>query len=286
MFPPQVRGNAAALILPIPFERTVSYGTGTSLGPRAIIDASPQIELFEEETLVDFAESPRLHTLPPLLDYGTLDVPGYLESIQETIRPRRGKFLLGLGGEHTVTYGTVRGLTDALDQLTIVQLDAHADMAADLHGAYWSHGSVMRRLWEHGPRFVQIGIRSLSRAEYDLVSSGDRITTFFAHDLSERWSVVLDTLRNLEGPVFLTLDVDGLDPSVIPSTGTPQPNGLTWRQTMEIVKTLAHAPRIQWIGADIVEFVPSPHPPGCDLTAARLAMKILAFWHVGRNART
>ena len=176
-----------------------------------------------------------------------------------------------------LTYGVVSGLVDDPAGVTIVQIDAHADLADELNGRRWSHGTVMRRLWERGCRLVQIGIRSLSRAEHELIESGPRIETFFAHDLARRWTELLHVLACLEGRVYLSLDVDGLDPSIVPSTGTPQPNGLSWPQVMELIRAVAAAP-CDWIGADVVEFIASPHPPGCDLTVARLVTKILAYW--------
>jgi agmatinase len=274
---------ADALVLLLPFEKTVSYGSGTSGGPLAILDASKKIELFDEETSVDFSESPKLYTMPDLLDDEIDTVEDYLETLQRHIALLRNKFFLALGGEHTITYGLVKGLVDDCSDLTIVQIDAHADLADKLDGLHWSHGTVMRRLWEEGCRLIQIGIRSLSRPEFELVDSGERITTFFAHRLEEQWAEVLQTLHNLDGAVYLTIDVDGLDPSIIPSTGTPQPNGLSWRQTMGVIREIALSRRIRWLGADLVEYVPSPHPPGCDPIAARLAAKILAWWQSGRR---
>jgi agmatinase len=135
----------------------------------------------------------------------------------------------------------------------------------------------MRRLWERGCRLVQVGIRSLSRPEYELVQGGPRIETFFAHELAARWDELLRLLATLEGPVYLSFDVDGLDPSIIPSTGTPQPNGLSWPQAMAVVRAVVNAP-CDLLGADVVEFIASPHPPGCDLNAARIVTKILAYW--------
>jgi agmatinase len=271
---------ADALILPWPLEKTVSYGAGTHRGPAAIIAASRQIELFEEETLVDFQERPRLHTLPPvaidpIMPEGRL--PEHLAATARYIAQFRERFLLTLGGEHLLTYGVLTGLAEKLDDVTIVQIDAHTDLADELGGRRWSHGTVMRRLWERGCRLVQIGIRSLSRPEYELVRSGPRIETFFAHELAARWDELLRLLARLEGLVYLSFDVDGLDPSVIPSTGTPQPNGLSWPQAMEVVRAVVNAP-CDLLGADVVEFIASPNPPGCDLNAARLAMKILAYW--------
>jgi agmatinase len=291
--PSRSRGQADALILPLPLEETVSYGKGTQGGPQAILNASLQVELFDEETRVDFAEFPKLHTLPPLAGlpplpaddaaYGST-VPECLAEISSYVAVTAGgKFLLTLGGEHLLTFGVIDGLAEDLAGVTIVQIDAHADLADTLGGRRWSHGTVMRRLWEGGCRLVQIGIRSLSRPEYDLIASNDRIVTFFAHDLAQRWPEVIETLAALEGKLYLSLDVDGLDPAVIPSTGTPQPGGLNWRQMMDVLQTVAAALKCHWIGADVVEFIPSPNPPGCDPAAARLAMKLLAFWAKGKG---
>jgi agmatinase len=268
--------NAAdAVLLPLPFERTTSYGRGTWRAPRAIIQASHEVETFDEETQVDFREYPRLHTAAPL-ESGE-DVKGYLEAVRRAAYALRGRFVLTLGGEHTVTYGLVRALTDTPDRLTIVHVDAHADLIDRLHGQTWSHGTVMRRLWESGCRLVQIGIRSVSREEHEFIRSADRVTTYFAHELPGRWADALAHLERLEGDVYLSFDVDGLDPSVIPSTGTPQPDGLTWRQAMDVVRAVAGGPRHYLIGADVVELVPSHEPPGCDLAVAKLVAKILAF---------
>jgi agmatinase len=281
--PSQDRRQADAAIASFPLEMTVSYGTGTSTGPKAILEASRQLEMFDEETLVDFSQSPKLHLLAPAMDCG--DLEQYLEQIAKCASGLRDKFLLSLGGEHTMTYGVVSGLVDDLSEVTVVQIDAHADLADKLGGRHWSHGTVMRRLWERGCRLLQIGIRSLSRDEYKLASSGERIDCFYAHQLARDWEKLLSALRLLRGKVYLTIDVDGLDPAIIPSTGTPQPNGLTWAQTMEIIGCLGRSRNCQWIGSDVVEFVASPNPPGCDIIAARLAMKVLAHWWRGKQER-
>jgi agmatinase len=274
------RERADALVLPLPIEKTVSYGTGAGSGPAAIVAATVQIETFDEETLVEFAESPRLHVLPAVSNDG--DLEQCLARIRDTVRPLRDKFLLCLGGEHSVTYGVIDGLVDDPAEVTIVQIDAHGDLADKLGGRHWSHGTVMRRLWERGCRLVQIGIRSMTRDEYDVSSSSDRIDTHFAYSIEDQWAEILESLRRLKGKVYLTVDVDGLDPSIIPSTGTPQPDGLSWRQTMEVFRVLTGESRCELIGADIVEFVASPVPPGCDPAAARLATKLLAWWWTGR----
>ena len=140
----------------------------------------------------------------------------------------------------------------------------------------------MRRLLERGYRIVQIGVRSLSQEEHRLIRHDDRVATFFAHELPERWGEALDLLAGLRGDVYLSMDTDGMDPSVLPSTGTPQPDGLSWRQAMDVLRVLTASRASQLIGADLVEYIPSPHPPGCDIIAARLLVKLLAFWAAGR----
>ena len=281
--PPCPPEKADVVLVPLPLEQTVSYGTGTWRAPRAILEASCQVEFFDEQTGVDLSESPRVHTLPPLVVHG--EVEDYLAATRDAVRGFRDKFVVGLGGEHLVTYGLVDGLVDDPAEVTLVQIDAHADLIDELDGRRWSHGTVMRRLWERGCRLVQIGVRSLGREEYDLATGDPRIDTYFAHQLPERWPELLETLRRIEGRVYLTIDVDGLDPSVIPSTGTPQPDGLSWRQTIDVIRTLATETRGPLIGADIVELIASPHPPGCDIIAAKLLTKLLAFWAVGKRRR-
>ncbi|MBN1394886.1 MAG: agmatinase [Pirellulales bacterium] len=273
--------RADALLLPLPVEKTVCYGRGAGGGPEAIIKASSQIETFDEETLVEFTEAPRTHTLPPPSSEG--EIEDCLSRINECVRPWRGRFLLALGGEHTVTYGVVTGMVEDPAEVTVVQIDAHADLADRLDGRRWSHGTVMRRLWERGCRLVQIGVRSLSREEYGLASANDRITTYYAHRLKQQWPEVLESLRSLKGKTYLTIDVDGFDPSLVPSTGTPLPGGLSWDEAMEVVRVLTSQSSCRLIGGDVVEFVPSPNPPGCDPTVARLTSKLLAWWWSGRG---
>ncbi len=302
--------NADALLLPLPVEKTVCYGRGTAGGPRAIIAASPQIETFDEETLVEFAQSPRLHTLPPLPAEG--EIEDCLAAIEDYVRSLPEKFLLALGGEHTVTYGVVAGLVaptkprpavapswqqlprqpvqlppqrDDLAGVTVVQIDAHADLADRLHGRRWSHGTVMRRLWERGCRLLQIGVRSLSREEYrtGLRRAAD-------HHL----------LRPSPGGAVGRNPGDAPRPGreslpdastwtvwirrSFPARARRCPAGSAWRQMMEIIRVLCTESRGRLIGADIVEFVPSPVPPGCDPTVARLATKLLAWWWKGHGA--
>jgi agmatinase len=276
--------QADAVILPVPMEKTVSYGRGTGGGPQAIIDASMQIETFDETALVEFADGPRPWTAPAV--DCDCSVEECLRRIESASRQWRDRFLLALGGEHTISYGIVSGLAEELGEVTIVHIDAHADLIDELEGLRWSHGTVMRRLWERGCRLVQVGIRSVSSEEFFLLaSSGPRISTYYAHQLPDRWPELLSELAALEGKIFLSIDVDGLDPAIFPFTGTPLPDGLSWRQMMELIRVLCMHKQARLIGADVVELVPSPTPPGSDPAAARLVSRLLAWWHRGREMR-
>ncbi len=207
------------------------------------------------------------------------------DAFSNSVRPLRDKFVLALGGEHTVTYGLVTGLVDDLAEVTVVQIDAHADLADELDGRRWSHGTVMRRLWERGCRLVQIGIRSLTRSEYDVAAAGPRITTFYAHRLARAVGRVLDYPPQAGGQ-GLPDDRRGragpLDHSQHGHAAAERP---VWRQTIDVLRTLMTESGCQLIAADVVEFVPSPTPPGCDPAAARIVTKMLAWWWAGKKTR-
>lgn len=266
--------NAAAAVLPLPLEKTVSWARGTGGGPGAIIKASHQVEFFDEETLVDLSREPLIHTAEPLENDRSLKE--YLGAAEERAKGLSGKFVVALGGEHTITRAVIKGLCNEPECLHVVQIDAHADLIDRLYGRRWSHGTVIRRIHELGCSIIQVGIRSLSREEYDFAAESDRVRTFFAHEMSRRWSELLDTLLGLEGRVYLTVDIDGIDPSLAPSTGTPQPGGLNWEQLLGVARAVAGG-GADWIGADIVEFIPSSALPGCGMVPARLLAKMLAY---------
>ena len=193
--------------------------------------------------------------------------------------------MLALGGEHTITYGLTMGLAENPADVTVVQIDAHADLADTLDGRHWSHGTVMRRIWERGCRLVQIGIRSLSRKEFEFAATSPRIATYYAHQLDRQWPEILQSLRSLEGKVYLTLDVNGLDP---PSCQVREPHsqgGCRGGERSRLFGCLRPSRGRICCGADIVEFVPSSVTPGCDPVAARLVTKTLAWWWCGLRQR-
>ena len=273
-------------VLPIPYEATTSYVEGTRHGPAALIEASSQVELYDE---VHGDEPCRagIHTLPPLDCRGT---PGdVVDRIRAEVSSHLGRdrFVLSLGGEHTLTVGCVEGAADVLGPLTVVQIDAHADLRDEYGGSPLSHACVMRRLADRHP-MVQIGIRALSVEEARFAKARE-IPVVSAVQIAEERGIPEESrawmARAIDAigteRVYLTFDLDGLDPSIIPAVGTPEPGGLLWHETLALIDALFAARTV--VAADVVELCPIPGSAVSDFTAARLAYKIAG--HALRAAR-
>ncbi len=279
--------TAQALILPIPLEATVSYGGGTAAAPQAIITASQQVELYDREFAREVALEAGIHTLPPL--ELPQDVAEAVQVIRQAtaVAARSGKLVIGLGGEHTVSYGFGLGLLDALGgPLTVVQLDAHSDLRHSYEDSLYSHACVARRLFETPgiAQILQLGIRSVCPEEVALVRAHpDRLRVWYAEDVhAGHWREEL--CARVQGRrVYLTIDVDGLDTAVIPATGTPEPDGLSWRQTLDIIRTVAQSATI--VALDCVELAPVPTLHHADYTTARLVYKALTYALLSRSQR-
>jgi len=287
--PEEARRPAASRVhvLPVPLERTVSYGAGTAAGPAAIIEASRQVELFDRALGGEPALAYGIHTLPPIpVERGTVEE--ILARVQAAVAgiAAAGKLPVVLGGEHTVTIGPVRALAAARGgargtPLAVVQVDAHADLRGEYQGSPYSHACVMRRLVEEtGCELTQVGIRSLC-AEEDAFIKGQpgRVRTFFAEEIhadpAGGWLGEL-AARLAGRSVYLTIDVDGLDPSVVPATGTPEPGGLSWQQATALLETVAAAAgRI--VGIDCVELAPSPGLHAADFAVAKLLYRAISL---------
>ncbi len=266
--------GADAVVLPIPFEMTTSYGGGTRNGPAAILAASPQVELFDHEMELDLAEA-RIHTAPALAP--DLSAPGAMVEIiaREAARlGEGGRWVVGLGGEHTVTAGLVRAAAEKAGRpLAVLQLDAHLDLRATWDRTPWSHACVMRRILEEGHRTAHVGIRNAAREELDLVRERD-LPVFWARSCHTSRGWIDDAVDSLDGPVYLSLDVDGLDPAVIRGTGTPEPGGLGWWQVMDLLDCLFD--RKEVVAADVVELA-APGDVAGEFAAARLVAKLIAL---------
>ena len=270
--PAETSGYAGArlVVLPIPFEATVTYGAGTRDGPAALLAASRQVETFDPDLGVDLADAP-IHTLPALAP--DLSSPGAMTRRIQRAAARflkDGKWVLALGGEHGVTLGLVRAAQKKFGRLSVLQIDAHADLRDEFEGTPYSHASVMRRCVEGGSRTVHVGIRNICREEL-LFAKRRRLPIFWARDCAKGEEWIEDVIDALRSPVYLSFDVDGLDPSIIRTTGTPEPGGLAWWPTMRLLETLFREHEV--VGADVVELV-GGGDAASDFAAARLAAKI------------
>jgi len=266
-------------VLPVPYDLTATYGTGARRGPAAILEASANMELYDEETETEPVTEGIL-TLPPLevrADGPQMMVRRVEAAVGEIVDG--GSMPVVLGGEHSITTGTVRALFARCPGLSVLQLDAHADLRAEYQGTPFSHASVARRISEHCP-LVQAGIRSLSAEEAAFMkgSGGASLTTIFADRMTGPAGLEEAVVRMTEAltdDVFITMDLDVLDPSVMPSTGTPEPGGLAWREVLKILREVTMQKRVR--GFDVVELAPIPGLHAPDFLAARLVYKTMAY---------
>jgi len=277
-------------ILSLPYELTTSYGQGTEHGPKACIEASAQVELYDPILDTDLPAGRAIYTAPPWDGEGAT-LQQQMQGMEEyLVRWFTGQiFPLVLGGEHGSLPAIISALKNHpatggdLSRLTLIQIDAHSDLRGELDGEPFSHACAARRALERGVgKLVQIGIRAFSREEQEFISNDERVTTFFARDFitpcggEEVWNAILDELKGVTGPVWLTLDIDGLDGSLVPHTGTPVPGGLAFWQAVEIIENLFSASDAVVIGADIAEIVPGEDSNLTQFTSAMLAAKIVA----------
>jgi agmatinase len=265
--------RAQVVILPIPYEQTTTYGTGTKEGPQALIDASRHMELYDEELDYEVYQV-GIHTLRELATVAS-GPQAMLERITEVARELldHGKFVVGLGGEHTISVGLVRAYAERFPALSVLQFDAHGDLRDSYQGTPYNHASVLRRIWEIVPA-VQVGIRSLSREEAAWVKAR-QARLFFASEVVGSLSIATAISDALTDDVYITICLDGLDPSIMPSVGTPEPGGLGWYDILRIVRRVAETRHI--VGFDVVELFPIPGNIAPDFLAAKLVYKVLGY---------
>jgi len=283
--------QAGVYVLPAPYEHTSSYILGSDRGPSAIIEASHQVEFYDEQLGYEpFREWKGIATATPL------DLKGKVEgaavsAIEAFVSPHvgSGRFLVTLTGEHTGALGAIRAHAKRYPGLCVVQIDAHGDLRQAYEGNPFSHASVMARVVDEGHPLVQVGIRSICQEEVRRIKTTDRISTFFAASIldpsgpyegrASRW--VPDVVAACKGPVYLTFDCDGLDASIIPALGTPEPGGLGWYDTLHLITALANGPGI--VGMDISEIAPIDGFVAPQFSIARLIYRMLGRIKAGRR---
>ncbi|MGB9767336.1 MULTISPECIES: agmatinase [Dictyoglomus] len=269
--------DSKVLIISCPLETTTTYKKGTREGPQAILLASYNLELYDEE-LDDIPAEVGIYTHPDLsLSLGNLKKA--LEEIENfTFNIIDYKhFPVFLGGEHTITKAILRAYTKKYDSFSILHLDAHSDLRGEYEGTENSHACALREASEK-IKIVQVGIRSMSEEEKDYVKERENIKIYFDYKLQEKFDafVVEDILKNLEEEVYITLDFDVFNPSEMPAVGTPEPGGLSWYQVLYLLREVFKNKKV--IGADFVEFSPIPGLVYPDYMAARLIYKTIGYY--------
>jgi len=262
------------VVLSVPFDGTASYVSGTRRGPRAIIEASTHMELWDEELNREPQES-GIHTLRPLAKLPS-DPEAMTERVFQAARPivKAGKIPVTLGGEHTVSLGSIRACCERYPDLWVLQFDAHGDLRADFEDSAYSHACVMRRVHDLGIPFAQVGIRSICQEEAQFIRAS-LPEPFWMHALPEPRELARHLAVRMRGPLYITFDVDALDPGIMPATGTPEPGGLSYRGALEILKEVCG--RFPVVGFDMVELSPIPGLVAPDFLAARLTYKMMAY---------
>ena len=265
--------TAAFVVVPVPYDLTTTYQGGARKGPAAIIEASCNMELYDEELDREIYKS-GIHTLPPLEAVAS-GPEGMLERVEQTVS---GVFDLGktpvmLGGEHSITLGAVRAARKRYSKLSVLHLDAHADMRESYQGSPFSHACIGRRMRELCP-VVQAGIRSMSIEEAAFIRKRN-VPVFSATDIRNDRTWVGKVLRHLSRDVFISVDLDALDPSVMPATGTPEPGGLTWHDVLGLIREVCRKRHV--VGFDIVELAPIPGMVAPDFLAARLTYRMMGY---------
>jgi len=265
--------TARFVVLPIPYDSTASYLKGSAKAPSAIIAASAQIELFDETLLAEFHHC-GIYTAEPIQNRNTAP-----EKMQERIyqKTRRftdaGKFVLALGGEHSITAALVKAAAEKYSNLSVLQLDAHADLRDEYQGAKFSHACVMRRIWDMKIPAVAVGVRSFSHEQYEFIVE-NKIKMFSPRAIARNPDWISAVTAALSENVYVSLDIDALDPAYVPGTGAPEPAGLSYQQVVDLIFALGRNKNI--VGADIVELIPGIAGVASEFTAARLAYKIIA----------
>ena len=261
--------NADVLILPVPYDGTTSYQPGARFGPEAIIAASQQVELYDHELKRDVTERVKVATLPsiePDFSSPEAQVNRVYGVTKKFLKDKQ--FLVTIGGEHSITPGVVRALIEKFRDVTVLQIDAHTDMREEWENTKWSHACAMKRCRDLGLPVVHVGTRNTSQEEQQFL---DQKNVFYAPTVPVEKILERITTKN----VYLSIDVDAFDPSIMPSTGTPEPGGLLWHDVLQLIRVLTRERKL--VGCDVTELAPIPGLRAPDFLVAKLVYKIIAY---------
>lgn len=265
--------NAAAVILPFPYEGGVSYGKGTGQAPEAIINASHYLELYDEVLRAEpyrmgiaTLQAPEIPADPQLMHDLLFQTASQLLSDE--------KFVIVIGGDHSISSAYFKALLNKYHTLSAIQIDAHSDLRDSYEGSKLSHASVMARIREMTPHALQMGIRSVSLEEVHWIER-DNLSVFTMHEFRKQKMILPYELAKLPAPVFVTIDVDAFDTSVIMNTGTPEPGGFTWDEVMDVLNEIFTNKTV--VGCDVVELSYVPTDRNSQFATAKLIYKLLGY---------
>jgi len=261
--------NSKVVIVPVPYDGTSTWGKGADKGPEAILEASANMELYDIETDSE-PYTIGIHTTKPLL-YKTPEKGAKVTEKKVGAFLDQGKLVCLLGGEHSVSAGAIAAAAKRFKKMSVLQLDAHSDMREKYNGSKYNHACVMARAKDLCP-VVQVGIRSMDSCEKPNIKK-DRV--FFAENIRHRKNWIRDVVAKLTDEVYITIDLDVFDPSVLPSTGTPEPGGLGWYEVLDLLREVIRQKKM--VAFDVVELAPNPKEKASDFLAAKLVYKMLAY---------
>ncbi len=268
--------QAKYVIQSVPYEHTSSYLEGSAKGPAAIIQASHFVEFYDEELDTETIKHAGIATLAPINFDGKVDAAA-VDLIEQhtTTLLDLNKYVVSFGAEHTVTYGFVKAFAKKFDNLTVLQIDAHSDLRESYHDNPYSHASVMARVKDMGINLCQAGIRAQCIEEAIEIKKNPKIHTYYAHQIRNNENWVKEIIADMTENVYLTIDADGFDPSIMPAVGTAEPNGLFWNETLNLIRETCKHKNV--VGFDIVECAPMEGSILSEYTLAKLAYRIIGY---------
>jgi agmatinase len=260
--------DAKVVLIPVPYDGTSTWQKGSDKGPEAFLEASENMELYDIETRSEVYKK-GIYLAPPVTENSSPEK--MVEAVYKTTKNylKQEKFVTLFGGEHSISIGSIKAFNETFEDLTVVQIDAHADLRPEYEGSSCNHACAVHEASKK-TNLVQVGIRSMDVSE---VEHMDENQVYFAHDLYEDWQD--DAIGQMTPNVFITIDLDAFDPSILPSTGTPEPGGLFWYETLEFLKMMFKKKNV--VGFDIVELCPNKNERSSDFLAAKLYYKMLSY---------
>ena len=262
--------NSKIVLIPVPYDGTSTWQKGADKGPQAFLDASENMEIYDIETDTEVYKQ-GVFLADPITENSSPEK--VVDEVHETTKKyiKKNKFVTAFGGEHSISIGSIRAFNECFDSLTVLQIDAHADLRESYQGSKCNHACALYEA-SQSTNLIQVGIRSMDTIETTVM---DRDKTFFAHEMAEDDNWMDAAIDQMTDNVYITFDLDAFDPSIMPSTGTPEPGGLLWYETLEFLKQVFEEKNV--VGFDIVELCPNPKEKSSDFLAAKLYYKMLTY---------